>query len=512
MIQFARKRSAEIFSVFLALLAFQGCSRKTEGEATPEVLARIGDRVITVDEFMRRAEYTIRPPYCRQNTAIDKKIVLNSLVAEKLLALESDEKDPLRQSEIFQSFVRGRKEQAMRQWFFMEQAYKKVKLDEQETASVFNLAGRKYQVKYFNVRDSALAAEIRQKLDASDTLSLAHVYESLGGKDQIPEREVKFDLEEDRLIEDALFRQPAQKGQIIGPIRFEKDQHFFMQVDGWTDTRVISDQDIAQRWKDVRERLTRRESEIIWGRYIGRIMKGKKVEFNPDIFYKMVDIMAAKYLFSEQQKKDAFNEKFWDKKPDMTDQEQIMSALNEEDKILDSPFYTLDGKTWTVRDFRTALLSHPLVFRNRKFSRSEFPEQLKLAIVDMIADQHITQEAYRKKMDRIPAVIQNAHMWEDAVLAGYIRQKKLKEMGVEDEFTKTPLTVLSRHLNAYVDSLQTAYSDRIEINIGAFDHIELTRIDMFVTQDNVPYPIIVPSFPVLTSEHRLDYGKVMEKE
>ncbi|MBN1894644.1 hypothetical protein JW906_09115 [bacterium] len=511
MIRFFKNWSAVIVAVFTVLLASLSCIRKTGREATPETLARIGDRVLTVDEFMRRAEYTIRPPYCRQNTAIDKKIVLNSLIAEKMLAMESGENDPLRQSEIFQAFVRGRKEQAMRQWFFHEQAYQKVKLDEQETAGVFNLAGRKYKVKYFNVRDSALAAEIRQKLDASDTLSLAHVYESLGGRDQIPEREVKFDLEEDRLIEDALYRQPVRKGQIIGPIRFDKDQHFFMQVDGWTDTRVVSDQDIARRWQDVRERLTKREAEVIWGRYVARVMKGKKVEFNPDIFYKMVDIMAAKYLYSEQQKKDAFNEQFWDKKPDLTDQEQILSALSEEEKILDSPFYILDGRTWTVRDFRTTLLSHPLVFRDRKFSRSEFPEQLKLAIVDMIADQHITEEAYKKKMDRVPAVVQNARMWEDAVLAGYVRQKRLKEAGVEEEFTKTPLTLLSRHLNAYVDSLQQVYSDRIEINISAFDKIELTRIDMFVTQDNVPYPIIVPSFPVLTSEHRLDYGKVMEK-
>ena len=62
-------------------------------------------------------------------------------------------------------------------------------------------------------------------------------------------------------------------------------------------------------------------------------------------------------------------------------------------------------------------------------------------------------------------------------------------------------------INPKIDSLQEAYSNDIEINMDAFEKIELTSTDMMVIQRGVPYPILVPSFPILTSDNKLDYGR-----
>ena len=60
------------------------------------VLALVADRAITIQDFIRRSEYTIRPAYCRQSNYLHKKIVLNSLIAENFTALETDDsKKPL---------------------------------------------------------------------------------------------------------------------------------------------------------------------------------------------------------------------------------------------------------------------------------------------------------------------------------------------------------------------------------------------------------------------------------
>ena len=62
----------------------------TKPQSVPEdlVLAYVWDKSITIQDFIRRAEYTILPAYCRQSNYVHKKIVLNSLIAEKLAALE----------------------------------------------------------------------------------------------------------------------------------------------------------------------------------------------------------------------------------------------------------------------------------------------------------------------------------------------------------------------------------------------------------------------------------------
>jgi hypothetical protein len=70
--------------------------------------------------------------------------------------------------------------------------------------------------------------------------------------------------------------------------------------------------------------------------------------------------------------------------------------------------------------------------------------------------------------------------------------------------------VIKDYLNPYIDSLQNKYSDQIEVNVEEFNKIKLTRIDLITFEQNVPYPIMVPSFPQITTDHDLNYGKRMQ--
>ena len=77
--------------LFCILLTFflTNCSDKQKTTVDNSlVLAKVGSKNITIQDFIRRAEYTIRPKYCRRGNYIHKKIILNSLIAEKILSLE----------------------------------------------------------------------------------------------------------------------------------------------------------------------------------------------------------------------------------------------------------------------------------------------------------------------------------------------------------------------------------------------------------------------------------------
>ena len=52
-----------------------------------DVLAIVDKKIITVNDFIKRAEYNVRPVYCSGNSYNDKKIILNSLIAEKIRVL-----------------------------------------------------------------------------------------------------------------------------------------------------------------------------------------------------------------------------------------------------------------------------------------------------------------------------------------------------------------------------------------------------------------------------------------
>ena len=154
--------------------------------------------------------------------------------------------------------------------------------------------------------------------------------------------------------------------------------------------------------------------------------------------------------------------------------------------------------------------SHPLVFRKRRFSRSEFPEQFKMAVVDLIRDQYLNKAAEKNGLDKHPWVMQTEVLWSDAVLGQFQRNAYLDSIGKKEEFIGNFTKVVRDDLNPYVRSLQQKYSNIVEIDADLLKQIQLTHVDMMAIQKWEPYPIVVPQFPVVTDEHRLDYGRELE--
>ena len=119
------------------------------------LLVRVGEKTISKNEFIRRAEYTIRPAYCRRDNYIHRKIILNSLIAEKLLALEAGENLPILENKRFQAYMRGRKEQAMRQLLYHDAFYQRTKVASRDTRERMDLVSRRYSIEYVSLEDSA---------------------------------------------------------------------------------------------------------------------------------------------------------------------------------------------------------------------------------------------------------------------------------------------------------------------------------------------------------------------
>ena len=136
--------------VFCIGLIALSCFNRNDFPQNNNILAKVGDRIITVQDFIRRAEYTIRPDYCKQSNYIHKKIVLNSLIAEKLIALEMEkEKDELLASQSFHNYLRGRKEQSMRQLFYHDKFFNKTGGVMVIEATKFNYAIPKTKLKAY---------------------------------------------------------------------------------------------------------------------------------------------------------------------------------------------------------------------------------------------------------------------------------------------------------------------------------------------------------------------------
>jgi len=467
------------------------------------IIAKVADREITLDDFISRAEYTIRPAYCKNNTNIDKKIVFNSLIAEKILSSQPGINNKLLQNELFKNLLIGRREQKMRELLSYYEGDNKVKLDTNEIKRAFAVSGITYKIEYFNIPDKKLSNKLYKKYSKTDS-SFQYIFAHSSLRDSIYKKEVSWSSKESKIIHKALFSKKLKKNQMIGPINSGDSTNLFIKIDGWDNNVVITEKDITDRRNDVEELLTQEKADSIYDKFVLSVMADKKLSFNVEIFNKAAKLLSPVYLNQKKKAEDEFMSLEYNKNVESLNNSKTGDSYNE---IKDKPLFTIDNKVWTVSDFYNEMEKHPIVLRKSDF-KNKFVEKLRDAIADLIRDKFLTDIAYNRGYNNNELVQHYEQTWSDASIAFFQKSEYLKQFDIKGKSEKE---VIEKYMNPFIEQLLKKYSDQIEINIEEYEKIKLTRIDMFTTQEQVPYPIYVPAFPQLTSYNKLDFGRKMNK-
>ena len=470
--------------MLLMFIVFSGCTRK---EKDNPILAKIGGRTITVNEFKYRSEFTVRPKYLSKKGYELNKILLDNLLAEKIFAIEAGDTCRMARNELFNSYIQGIQEQNMREELYFKAAYDKVKADTNEIKRIYRFAGREYRVAFYTLLKDELAQKITKRIAMGQNSANA-AFDELGGGKKEPEQNVSWKEAEQDPIFDALFTHPVKQDTVIGPLRLGKNYYVIMKVLDWKD-QIFFGEDALKRWNDSAEKVKQRKAMDLWNGILEKRMLDKSIDFNPPVFRKLADLAYTLYAAQgDSQKKDIAGD-FFGKKGDVSQ----IDMFGSEETFLKSPFMTFDGKTWTVEEFRNGLAIHPLVYRTKNFTKQNFPQEFRKAVADWIRDRCLTQEAYANNLQKKDSVKRNTLMWRDAMIASWERDERLSRLAkkhhIEGQADK-----LTKVYNAYMDSLMKAYSGSISINTEELKKIELTGSDMVAFKQGVPYPYAVPAF------------------
>ncbi|NQV50166.1 MAG: hypothetical protein HQ507_06695 [Candidatus Marinimicrobia bacterium] len=456
--------------------------------------------MITKSEFVRRAEYTPRPAYCRGDNNIHKKIVLNSLIAEKLLALDVLSKPQYKAPAKLEDYIQGRREQAMRQSYRYEYGMKRVETSDEELKYSFKIASREYKLGFITLPDSHYAYATKQFLD--DGASFESIYSRIFGTQELEIKKVSWFDDDDPKIREALYSQSLKKDTVVGPLELSDGKFLIFKVVGWQDNLHLSESAKGTFWDDVISKVKQRKANLLYNEHVANLMRGKSFLLEEAAFRPLVENLSEQYLMKESEKGSMLNETIWElEKQHLSPDNSDAGALH-----MDQVLFRFDGKDWLIKDFYDLLSRHPLVFRKKRFEMSEFAEQLKFSIADLLKDYIVTGEAYKEGFGDRKETISYGQMWQDQYLSGIY--KELFNYSLADSITQSPNSIyfIEAYMNPIIDSLQVKYSDVISINFDLYDDIKLTHIDMFVAEENVPYPVVVPPFPQITTDHVFDYG------
>ncbi len=468
-----------------------GCN---ERRSEKSVLAHIGERTITVQQYLDRSRFTPRPPYCDSNTEKDKHIILNSLIAEKLLAISANEDSAISQHPRFNALIRGIKEQTMRRLHFEKHALSQVQLSDQQLTPLLTNMRRRYKVQYFIVSQEGFSrAQNLPAQNLKDTLSFSAIAKRFG---KVPDLKQTSLLWKDALHPDlfqSLYLEGAEPGTTIGPLTMQDGNMLFMRVHSWMNRLSFSEVEQQFHKSQVKQFLKQHFALQKYQDEIARIMAGKQLVFNKEGLRSFVNLLGPIYFSGN-----AYYNDFQLRNP--KSRWKIESALDsissEKLPYSETPVLAIDNRQNTIGDLLEEIKYHPLVFRQKTFPKNQFGNQLKLAIVDLMRDHYITREAYEEGLDAHADVQTETRAWSD-YFAAIMKKETFIRSGIPttEEWQLLP------------DSLFLALKEQtgiqIHVNHSLLDSIKIPEVQTFALQRNAPYPVAVPGFPIVTRSKHL---------
>ena len=447
------------------------------------IVARVGDKQITVQDFIERSEYTPRPLYCKGNSSTEKRIILNSLIGEKLFSMEMKKDVPIQ----IDKYLLGRRNQKMREVLF-ETITSDANKQSEKFSHWKNLSSIEYNISYISISNPRLLNDIEENI--SNGKSLNEIYHTYNHVSEIPKREnISLFTASNRALREELFSKIWNKGQIIGPIKTDDNLLMFVQIDSRKKVVNLNQSASIQLDNEVTNLIATHLKENEYQNYVSDIMSG--ISFN---------LNSNSYLAFSESIREWYNE--------MSEAGSGLNKINPRLNVNNPSdiLLVLNGENITINQFTNWMSIHPLVFRDGYYRELHFSDQLKYAIADLIRDRNLNNRAIELNLHEHPEVISEHEKWYDNYRAIAQRKEIIEQ---ESEFNSTKVT---KELNEYFFDLSQKYSEQIGINLEVLDSIKLSSIDMATYNKIGPYKLAVPLFPIITNTYKLNYGQPISME
>ena len=485
-----------IYFIFISLLFFINisCDKTPTINLDQEVIiAKIENKVITVNDFLKRCEYSPRPAYCNGDNYIHKKIALNSLIAEKMLAVEFDRnKQAINENQ--RNFIEGRKEQLMRHLMLKKYGYEDIQLDSIALLKQYQLRNRTYEVEYVIKNENVL-----KELNAKENIVTAKENAPVPSVNNISSKNLSYNDQMVDSIRELLFSSGPELNQVYGPYIATDSTVFYMKVSGWITGVNISDQQKKDTWESVKNEMTEAQALKKYSSYISNLMRDKKIKYDERNFEIFAKLVSNVYKIEKFKKEKMIQSSIWESN-NAVQIETLNLAKNMKEKII----LHHDGKNWTINEIMSLIKKHPLVFRKKNINPNNFTNELKFSLADLFRDMHITKQGYDLGLDQNINVKSETNKWQDYIKSELIKTKYAKSF--QKNSNSNDRNNQYKLITNKIDSLQKAYSNKIKINTDKFEEIELLSIDLFGMYSNQAYNNLEPPFPILTNDHLLDYG------
>jgi len=426
---------------FLVLVI--SCSSKNESNTNSDVdvLARIGDEVITARDF--RLDYEFGFPHLMRSE--DRKAeYLEKMVAELVLAKEGYNRG-IQDKESIQRALQTITEERLIEEVFQRHVLSKIEVDENEIRDEVQKMAVSFEFSFLPA-DSKLHAEyLRQQLEGAPFEKIVETMINDTGLDEIdPDRfrsslTPALDIDPDLLekLKNLKLSTPSN------PIKY-KGQWYIFIVENII-RKPLSPSDFAEKGVSARKIIYNRKAMEGGTRFVSETMDPLKVETVRGPFNALAELMYQWYV-----NEDIPSGPLWKVVVDKHSQKDYLAGIYE---LRDQTLVTTSEQTWTIQAVLEKLNTGRYTMRADNFRA--FSARLADVIGLVIRDSRLLKIAEDEELGLDPNMQREIRKWQNKWVFREMRTKILEEIPFNDSLVFDyvreeqfyPDELLSRHPN-----------------------------------------------------------------
>jgi len=396
-----------IYLIIITVLCI-GAFNISSAQGTENVLAKIGNKNLTSEEFVKRFESV--PRFSNQIKDAMKELkdeLFYTLVAEKLFALEGESLrlDTIESIRYRLSYIR---DLLIRDALYRDEILSKVDVSDQKIVLEMAKASVTLKLKYITSRDRKEITDLYNMLLNGvpfDTLFDAR-YGKDGGVFTFTAKYGDLDPE----IEDSIY--VKKPGEFTVPL-LSDDLWLIYKIQDKKDTVYKTAQDVENEFKRIKKLTEQKQQNLLAREYLIKLLTGKKINSDGKVLRvignKITDVI--KTLNTDK------STGLLTKQPpfpfEYREFREVKNSLSSKD--LDAVYVDIPGNPVTVRDFLYFLMDDKLsltVFENERVYKLLYDKTR-----TMIENRLITIEGIKKGLDKTPAVTEDLQIWKDFYLS-----------------------------------------------------------------------------------------------
>ncbi|MCX8056700.1 MAG: peptidylprolyl isomerase [Ignavibacteria bacterium] len=384
------------------------------------VLVEIGNKVITVDEFVTRFEFT---PWPRRNIRfIDDELkleFLKTLIAEKLLSIYGNEIKIDTSFDLNQAF-KNLEKMIVRDALYRKEILSKVKIDQKELNNAFAKSQITIYARYIFDTDSSEIFSVYKDLINGANFDSILISKKIND-DQLAPMEITYGtLIED--FENVIY--VTEPGEFTIPLKSNLGYYIF-KVDSSRMNIAMGPKELNDAARKAEKILKQRIEEKLYNEYFKKFFSKKRGEADGDVFWTMVDVVTKRFKYKFENQSPIRNNEY------IIDPEDIRQIENDLGDKKDLILIKMDKRNVPIKEFLRAILFKGFTVTDS--SERHIASKLNRAIKNFLEDEYLAEEGYRQGLHLKPEVKKDIEMWRDFYYSTWYALSLRNNIEVTDE-------------------------------------------------------------------------------